>query len=72
MKITVRVKPGARRNEVVQTGERDYTVSVTAPPVDGKANEKLVELLAAFFGRPKRSVTVLSGASSRRKIVEIL
>ena len=67
----MRVKPNARKEEVRQTGERELTVSVAAPPVDGKANDRLVNLLAEHFGKPKRSITLLRGASSRMKVVEI-
>ncbi len=72
MKIAIRVKPNARTNEVRQTGERQYLVSVNAPPAEGKANERVVEVLAKFFGKPKRAIVILRGASSRDKIVEIL
>lgn len=67
----MRVKPNARKEEVRQTGERELVVSVAAPPVDGKANDRLIELLAEYFGKPKRSIAVLRGASSRLKVIEI-
>ena len=72
MRISVRVKPNARKNEVEDLGEGKYRVSVTAPPVDGKANEKVVEILAEYFGKPKSAVTILRGESGREKVVEIL
>lgn len=46
-------------------------VRLTAPPVDGAANEALVELLAGAFGIPTRAVTIVAGMSSRTKIVEL-
>ena len=46
-------------------------VRVAAPPVDGAANAALVELLAAALGIPRRGVRIVSGASSRSKVVEI-
>jgi uncharacterized protein (TIGR00251 family) len=72
MKISIRVKPNARKNEVKQLEGNNYLVSVTVPPVEGKANEKLIELLAEYFGKPKRAIVILRGESSRNKIVEIL
>ena len=72
MKITVRVKPNARKNEVVKVDEKTFAVHVSVPPVEGKANEKVVELLAEFFGKPKRAVTILRGSTGRNKIIEIL
>jgi uncharacterized protein (TIGR00251 family) len=71
MKITVRTKPHARKNEVVQTGENSYTVSVTAPAVDDKANKMLISVIAEYFKKPRRCVSILRGASSRIKIVTI-
>jgi len=72
MKISVRVKPNARKNEVKDLGGGKYSVSVTAPPVDGKANDRLVALLAEYFDKPKRVITILRGVNAREKIVEIL
>jgi uncharacterized protein len=71
MKILVRVKPNARKNEVKPLAENSYLVSVTAPPVDGKANDKVIELLAEYFDKPKRAISILRGATSKGKIVEI-
>jgi uncharacterized protein (TIGR00251 family) len=72
MKIDVRVKPNARKNEVRHLEGSAYLVSVTAPPAEGRANEKLIEVLAGYFGKPKRAVIILRGAASRHKLVEIL
>lgn len=72
MKISVRVKPNARKNDVKEIDENHYLVSVTAPPVDNKANEKVIELLAEYFGKPKRAITIVRGGTSREKVVEIL
>jgi uncharacterized protein (TIGR00251 family) len=71
MRISIRVKPNARKNEVQRLEESRFLVSVTAPPVEGKANEKAIELLAEYFHIPKRRVIILKGAASKEKIVEI-
>ena len=71
MKISIMVKPNSRKEEVVAAADGGYTVRVSAPPVDGKANERVVELLAKHFGVPKGRVTIVRGSSGRRKIVEI-
>jgi uncharacterized protein (TIGR00251 family) len=71
MKISIMVKPNSRKEEVIAAAEGEYTVRVSAPPVEGKANERVIELLAKHFGVPKSRVTILRGASGRRKIVEI-
>ncbi|MDI6766665.1 MAG: DUF167 domain-containing protein [Bacteroidota bacterium] len=70
-KITVRVKPNAHKNEVEQIEARSFIVSVTTPPTDGKANEKVIEVLAEYFGKPKRNFSIIRGAASKIKIIEI-
>lgn len=69
--MTVRVQPKASSNELAGLHGDAIKVRLTAPPVDGAANEALVELLAATFGIPKRAITIVSGASSRSKVVEL-
>jgi uncharacterized protein (TIGR00251 family) len=69
--ISVRVKPNARANEVRETAPGEYAVSVSVPPADGKANERVVELLAKHFRVPKRDVVLVRGAGSRQKVFSI-
>jgi uncharacterized protein len=71
MRIYVKVIPRAGKNEVLKISEGDYKVKVTDPPEKGKANEKVVELLADFFDVPKSSVCIIGGKSTRMKIVDI-
>lgn len=71
VKIAVRVKANARRNEVRRLDERSYLVTVSAPPVEGKANEKVIELLAEHFGKPKRCFTILRGETAKQKLIEV-
>ncbi len=71
MKISVRVKPNARKNEVKKLDEKTYLVSVTAPPVDGKANAGVIELLSVYFRKAKSRIVILKGAAGREKLVEI-
>jgi len=71
MKISIRVKPNARKNEVKPLGDNTFLVSVTAPPVDNRANEKMIEVLAEYFGRPKRTISILRGTTAKQKIVQI-
>jgi uncharacterized protein (TIGR00251 family) len=70
-RISVRLQPRARDNEIV--GERDgaLLVRVTAPPVDGKANEALCKLLARRVGVGRTRVTIAQGKSTQQKLVEI-
>jgi uncharacterized protein (TIGR00251 family) len=71
MKITVHVNPNARKDEVAVREDGVYIVKVTAPPIEGRANERLVEVLARHFNKPKRLVQIRAGSRGRLKIVEI-
>ena len=70
-RIAVRVQPRSSTNEIA--GERDgaLIVRVTAPPVEGKANDAVRKLLAKRLGIAPGRVTVVRGASGRDKLVEI-
>lgn len=46
-------------------------IALSSPPADGKANEELKRFLAGEFGTCRSSVTILSGATSRRKLVRV-
>jgi uncharacterized protein len=65
------LQPRARRDEVV--GERDGSVviRVTAPPVDGKANDALCRMIARAAGVAPSKVTVVRGHSARDKVVRV-
>jgi uncharacterized protein (TIGR00251 family) len=70
MLIPVRVIPRSSRNSLEwELGV--LKVRLTAPPVDGAANEALVALLAERLGMPKRAIQIVRGATSRQKTVEI-
>jgi len=65
------VTPRAGKNEVLKVSDGEYRVKVTAPPEKGKANEKVVELLAYHLAVPKSSVKIIAGKSARIKIVDV-
>jgi uncharacterized protein (TIGR00251 family) len=67
VRLRVHVKPRTSRNAVLGVRGGALEVAVTAPPVEGAANEAVVEAVAAYFGVPRRRVTLLSGATSRTK-----
>jgi uncharacterized protein (TIGR00251 family) len=69
--LAVRVTPRARRNAVVKTDDKSLKVYVTAPPEDGRANEAVVEVIAKWLGVKRRQVEIISGATSRQKLVRI-
>jgi uncharacterized protein (TIGR00251 family) len=70
--VELHVQPGASRTEFAgKYGER-LKVRLQARAVDGKANDALIEFLAAHFGVPRRNVRIVSGLKSRQKRVRIL
>ncbi|HET9952203.1 MAG TPA: DUF167 domain-containing protein [Candidatus Eisenbacteria bacterium] len=74
MRVQVHVTPKSRRNAVEaarDAGGARIRVRVTAAPEDGKANDAVVELLAARLGLPRRAVRVAGGATSRVKWIEV-
>ena len=72
MKIFVKAKPNAREEKVEKIDEQNYVVSVKEPPVKGKANEAIRNALAVYFKTGSSRVKIISGYSSRNKIVEII
>jgi uncharacterized protein len=69
--IQVKVKPNARTSVLTQTSDGTWLAQVKASPVEGKANEELVGLVARHFMCRKSAVTVKSGASARTKLLAI-
>ena len=72
VQFAVRLQPRASKSEVVGTHGDALKVRVTAPPVDHAANEMLVKLLSGTFGVPSNAITILSGATSRTKLVRLV
>jgi uncharacterized protein len=70
-RYTVKVSPRSSKNEVIELGERELKVRLTAPPVDGAANEALREVLAAYFRVKRSQILVVRGETSRTKLVQI-
>lgn len=71
MLLTITVKPNARDSVLEQDADGRWTARLRAPPVDGKANAALLALVAAHFGCPKSRVSLVGGAASRTKRVEV-
>ncbi len=70
MKIKVKVIPNAKHPSIEQRGD-EIVVKVDAPPIKGKANKRLIEILANHFGVKKSKIRILSGEHSREKIIEM-
>lgn len=71
MRMSVRVIPRSSKNSITWE-EGMLKVRLTAPPVDGAANEALIALLAHRLGLPKRDIRIVQGATGRQKTIEIM
>jgi hypothetical protein len=72
MKLKIRVLPRSSISEVVgEMSDGTLKIKLTTPPIDGKANEELIKLLAKHFSVAKIDIQILQGLKSKNKIVEI-
>jgi uncharacterized protein (TIGR00251 family) len=69
--FAVRIHPRAKRNAITGRLGDELKLSLTAPPVDGRANDACIEFLANLLKVPRSSVTIASGETSRRKVIRI-
>ncbi len=67
----VKVQPRAKKNAIVGELGDALKLSLTAPPVEGRANEACIEFLANLLEVPRSSVTIASGENSRRKVIRV-
>jgi uncharacterized protein len=71
LRVTIRVKPGSARASVGGRHGGALVIAVTERAVDGKATEAALRAVADAFGVRRRDVTLITGAASRDKIVDI-
>jgi len=69
--LQIKVKPNSRAGLLEQKEDGTWIAQIKSPPVDGKANEELIALVAKHFGCRKSEVSIKSGGSSRLKLVQI-
>lgn len=69
--LSIRIQPRASKNELVRREDGGLKIRLTAPPVDGAANEALIRFLADTLSISKSQVEIISGHTSRDKIVRI-
>ena len=67
----IRVHPRARKNAIVGEVGDALKVALTAPPIDGRANEAVLAFFAEFLNVPRSSVTIAAGQSSRNKVIRV-
>jgi uncharacterized protein len=70
-RLTVKVHPRAKRSAIAGRLGDAWKLSLAAPPVDGKANEECVRFFAELAGVPRSRVRIVTGLTSRTKVVEI-
>jgi uncharacterized protein len=70
--LTLHIQPGAKKTEFAGLHGDALKIRLAAPPVDGKANDALVKFVAETLGLPKSAVTLKSGQTSRRKVLELV
>lgn len=71
MQKRVKVKPNSKQQSIKEETNGSFTIHLKSPPVDGKANEELIKILAKKFDLPKSKIRIKSGLSSRQKLIEI-
>ena len=71
--LAVRITPRASRNEIAEIlHDGTIRIRLTAPPVEGKANQELAKFLSKILGVPKSNIDIVAGRSGRDKLVSIL
>lgn len=72
MRLTVKIIPNAKKDEIVSTQNDDaLKIRIAAPAVDGKANAALTNFLAKHYDIPKSHITIVRGEKSRIKVIDI-
>ncbi|MFN9599180.1 MAG: DUF167 domain-containing protein [Dolichospermum sp.] len=71
MQKIVKVKPNSQQQKIEELANGSLNVHLKSPPIDGKANEELIKLLAKKFDVPKSAITIKSGVTSRNKLIII-
>ena len=69
--FAVKVHPRARKDAITGTVGDALKLALTAPPVDGKANQAVIEFFADLFAISRSSVTIASGETSRTKVIRV-
>ena len=71
--LAIRITPRARKNEIVDVlNDGTVKIRLTAPPVEGKANQALVEFLSEVLGVPASKIEIVAGTTGRDKLVSIV
>lgn len=69
--IKVKIVPGSSRNKIIGAYNDALKISIAAPPVEGKANKKCIAYLAKYFDVAKSKIEIISGQTSKNKLIKI-
>lgn len=71
MKLQVKVKPNSKQQKIVEKIDGSLIISLKSPPVDGKANQELIQLLAQKYQVAKSKIIIKTGTAAKLKLIEI-
>ncbi len=71
MTFAVKVRPRAKKNAITGELGDSLKLSLTTPPVEGRANDACIEFFANLLKLPRSSVTIASGQTSRQKVIRV-
>ena len=71
-KISVKVKPNSQQQKIIEAEDGSLTVYLKSPPVDGKANQELIKLLANKYQVSKSQIMIKYGITSKTKLIQII
>lgn len=71
MNLKIYIQPGAKKNEIVGPHGDAIKIKIKAPPLEGRANEALIEFLSETLGIAKSKIEIIRGHTSRQKLVSI-
>lgn len=77
MKIFIKIKPFAKKNSILSDkinlfGDREIEIKIAEVPIEGRANETLIDFLAKYLKIQKKYIKIVNGFKSRNKIIEII
>jgi uncharacterized protein (TIGR00251 family) len=70
-RIAVKLQPGASHDRIIGKTGGEWKITLTAPPVEGRANRACTEFLARLLGLPRSAVTIVRGETARHKLIAI-
>ncbi len=69
--VKVKIVPGSSKNKIIGVYDDSLKITITAPPVEGKANKKCIAYLAKYFDVAKSKIEIISGQTSKNKLIKI-